>query len=66
MFGCKKDLVFEGENSIFIEESVVTGDEKCTTCMDDVGTYKEISTEKEISGIGDEQILMEEKALTKR
>ena len=34
--------------------------------MDDVGTYKEISTEKEISGIGDEQILMEEKALTKR
>ena len=62
----KKDLVFEGENSIFIEESVVTGDDKCTTCMDDVGTYKEISTEKEISGIGDEQILMEEKALTKR
>ena len=44
----------------------MTGDEKCTTCMDDVGTYKEISTEKEISGIGDEQILMEEKALTKR
>ena len=56
----KKDLVFEGENSIFIEESVVTGDEKCTTCLDDVGT----SIELEIFGIKDENVLMADKPST--
>ena len=38
----------------------MTGDEKCTTCLDDVGT----SIELEIFGIKDENVLMADKPST--